>query len=254
MWLWVWYALRICRRLWRITIGLSLPPISVSDACTSAYLFTPHALTCFCLVALGSPSAGPLGRDILCTVDLAAPALARSSAASLYTSLLCPYTCVMDTDALLYCSNYKISSHTSRCPTGFLPCAIHARLLYHCRLLKISAHHLVSLYKHSSSVLRTARILALTADTFALLLVCGPTTGSLMLSYSAWGKYTPYPARPLIWNPSVQAWTFVESRRKSGTYSASDMSCRKSLRPSASSVLLCVDGCVCVCVCDAQFN
>ena len=177
-------ALRICRRLWRIAVGLSLP-VSLSDACTVACLFTPCALTCFCLVALSSPSVGPLGRDILCTVDLATPTLARSSAASLYTNLLCPYTCVMDTGAVLYCSSCKMSSHTSWCLMGFLPCVIHACLLYNGKLLKMSTYHLESLQKHSSWVLRTARIRALTAETSALSMVCGPTTGSLMLSYFA---------------------------------------------------------------------
>ena len=238
-------ALRICHRLWRIAICLSLP-VSLSDACTAACLFTRCALTSFCLVALGSPPAGTLGRDTLCTVDLAALALARSSAAFLYTILLCPYTCVMDAGPVLSCTNRRMSSHTSWCLTGFLPCAIHARLLYNCKLLKTSTHHLESLYKHSSRVLLTARIPTLTAETSALFLVCFLTTGWLMFPNSAWGKYTPYPARHPISDPFVQAWTFVESRRKFGTNSASDPLCTKSLSSPAECALSCV--CVCVCV------
>ena len=64
----------------------------------------------------------------------------------------------------------------------------HPRRLYSCKLLKMSTHHLESLYRQISWVLRTARMPALTADTSTLLFVCGPTTGSPMFSYSACGK------------------------------------------------------------------
>ena len=53
-------------------------------------------------------------------------------------------------------------------------------------------------------MLCTARIHALIVDTSALLFVCGPTTGSLMLSYSACGKKTPNPACPYISDPVQQ--------------------------------------------------
>ena len=97
-------ALRISRRLWRITIGMLLP-VRLSETCTAIYLFTPRVLVCFCLLALGPSSVGPLGHAILCTVDFAAPAVARACAASLYTNLLCPYTWVTDTDVVLPCNN-----------------------------------------------------------------------------------------------------------------------------------------------------
>ena len=76
---------------------------------------------------------------------------------------------------------------------------------------KTSTHHLESLYMHNSWVLRIVRSLALTANTSTLLFVCGPTTGSLMSSYSACGKKTrilpedPNLARPRISDPSAQA-------------------------------------------------
>ena len=104
-------ALRIPRRLCRITISLSLPE-SLSKTCTAACLFTPRVLVCFCLLTLGPSSVGPLGRTNLCTMDFAAPDLARASTASLYTNLLCPYTWVTDTDAILPC-NSCMSSHIS---------------------------------------------------------------------------------------------------------------------------------------------
>ena len=90
------------RCLWRITIGPSLTE-SLLETCIAAYLFTPCVLVCFCLLTLGLSSDGRLGCDIFCTVDFAAPALASSSKASLHTSLLCPYTCIIDTDATLVC-------------------------------------------------------------------------------------------------------------------------------------------------------
>ena len=178
-------ALRIPRRLCRITVGPSLPE-SLSETCTAACLFTPLVLMCFCLLALSPSSVDLLGRTVLCTVYLAALALARASAASLYFNLLCPYTWVTDTDTdvALPCNNWYMSSHISWCLSGCLPFAIELRRSESCKLLKILRHHLESLFKHNSWVLRTARIPALTADTSALLFVCGPTTGSLMLSYS----------------------------------------------------------------------
>ena len=85
-------ALRISSRLWRITLGLPLPE-SLSATCTAACLFTPLVLVCFCLLALGPSSVGPVGRIVLCTMDFAAPALARASAASLYTMCVCVCVC-----------------------------------------------------------------------------------------------------------------------------------------------------------------
>ena len=100
--------------------------------------------------------------------------------------------------------------------------SIQPRRLYKCKLLKMSTHHLESLYMHNSWVLRTARMRALTADTSALLFVCGPTTASLMFLYFACGKYTSNPACPRISDPSTQACTLVQSNKKSGTDSSSD--------------------------------
>ena len=103
-------ALRISRRLWWITVGLSLLE-SLSETCTAACLFTPRVLVRFCLFALGPSSIGPLGRTILCPMDFAAPALARASAASLYINLLCPYTWVTDAAAALACQEWYIFPH-----------------------------------------------------------------------------------------------------------------------------------------------
>ena len=96
-------AFRISRRLWQITSGLSLPE-SLSETCTAACLFTPLVLVRFCLLALGPSSVGPLGRTVLCTMDFAAPALARASAASLYICVdartrVRAYVCVCVCDA-----------------------------------------------------------------------------------------------------------------------------------------------------------
>ena len=105
-------ALRIPRRLWRITVGLSVPE-PLSETCTAARLFTPLVLVRFCLLALGPSSVGPLGCTVLCTVDFTAPARARASAASLCINLLCPYTWATDTVAALARANWYISSHIS---------------------------------------------------------------------------------------------------------------------------------------------
>ena len=106
----------------------------------------------------------------------------------------------------------------------------------------------VSYHRRLWWMLRTARSIALTIDTSALLLTCGPTTGSLMLSYSAWGTYTPYPTRPLILDPSVHAWTFVESTRKFGL--TPHLKCPvKSPQDPLHRVCSRVCVCVCVCVC-----
>ena len=137
-------ALCISHRLCRMTIGLSLPE-SLSETCTAACLFTPLVLACFCILALDPSSVGSLGHIVLCTVDLAAPARARASAALLYINLLCPYTWVTDTDATLPCNNWYMSSHISWCLTGCLPFTIQPRRLYSFMLLKILTHHLESL-------------------------------------------------------------------------------------------------------------
>ena len=114
-------ALHISRCLWRITTGQSLPE-SLLETGTAAYLFTPRVLVCFCLLALGPSSVGPLGPSVLCTVHFAAPALARASATFatlLYTNLSCPYTwvtvkcvcvCVCDTQSF-----NKVHYHTCVC-------------------------------------------------------------------------------------------------------------------------------------------
>ena len=236
-------ALHISRRLWWITIGVT-PPESLSETYTAACLFTPRVLVCFCLLTLGPSSIGPRGRDVLCTVDFAAPALASSSTASLYTSLLCPNTCVIDTDAILLRKDGYMSSHISWCLTGCLRFATQLQRLHSCRLPKMSTHHLESLYRHNSWVLRTARKPALTADTSAPLFVCSPSAGSLMLPYSPWGKKTPNPARPWISDPSTRACILVESNRCSGMDSAPNNSTRKSCPRirlhSSSHVLMCV--------------
>ena len=83
-------ALRISLRLWRICSGLSQSVLS-SDTCIAAYLLTP-ALVCFRLVAYWSSCGVSLTHLCLWTLDRAAPAFARVSASSLYTSLLWPYT------------------------------------------------------------------------------------------------------------------------------------------------------------------
>ena len=107
-------------------------------------------------------------------------------------------------------------------------------------------------------MLRTTRIPARTADISTLLLVCGPTTGSLMLSYFAWGKKTLNPARPRISDPSAQVGIFVESKGNSGTDSALEKSTKKSharapWQHSSCDVLVCVHASdqwssVCTCV------
>ena len=232
-------ALCISRRLWRITIGLSLPELS-SQTCTATCRFRPRVLVCFCLLTLGPSSGGALGRNVLCTLDFAAPTLANASAASLYTSLLCPCTCIMDIATVLPCNNWYMPSHISWCPIGCLPFATHPRRLHNSTLLKISTHHLESLYRHNSWLLRTARIPTLTADTSTLLFVYGPTPGSLMLSYSTWGKR---PGIPLVPRSPTHppACIFVESNINSGTDSSSN-----------NCVCVCPncprDVCVCVCV------
>ena len=78
-------TLPISRRLWRITMGLSLPEL-LSEMCTAACLFTPLVLESFGLLALVPSSVGPLGGTVSCIVDLAALALARASAALLNTN------------------------------------------------------------------------------------------------------------------------------------------------------------------------
>ena len=52
-------ALRISRRLWRITIGLSLSESSF-ETCTTACRFNTMVLVCFCLLNLGPLSSGPV--------------------------------------------------------------------------------------------------------------------------------------------------------------------------------------------------
>ena len=110
----------------------------------------------------------------------------------------------------------------------------------------MSTHHLESLYRHSSSSLRTMVMAARNTDTSALLFVCGPTTGSLTFGYSPCGKYTPYPVCPRTSDPSTHGCILVVSSKKSGTDSRSDMlnksrsgdpSCcgRSPSRPSRSS-------------------
>ena len=93
-------ALRIRRRLWQIVIGVSLS-VSAYETCTDACLFTPLALVCFCLLTRGPLFGATLGRTVLSTLDLAGPALANASAASLYT--LCPYTCVTSCVCVCVC-------------------------------------------------------------------------------------------------------------------------------------------------------
>ena len=63
-------AVRISRRLWQITTSLSLPDSS-SNTCTVACRFIPLVLVCFCPLTLGPSSGGPLGLDVLCTLDFA---------------------------------------------------------------------------------------------------------------------------------------------------------------------------------------
>ena len=93
-------TLRISLRLCRMFAGLSLSELS-SDTCTAACLLIPLPLVCLRLVASGLPCGMSLTRLGLCTLDIAAPAFARVSASSLYTNLLCPYTCFIDMCAVL---------------------------------------------------------------------------------------------------------------------------------------------------------
>ena len=113
------------------------------------------------------------------TLDGTALAFGRAPTCSLYASLLCSYTRVIE----MIVGLPYISFHTSWCLTGFLPRAIHPLRLYihrlrlyiH-RLEKRSTHHFELVYRHSSSKTSTRCIAALAAETSALLFVWAPTT------------------------------------------------------------------------------
>ena len=72
-----------------LSLFVPLSTVLPSDACTDACRFTPLPLCCSCRVVRAPSSGGRLCLAGRCTTDCAAPALASSSAVSLYTFLLC---------------------------------------------------------------------------------------------------------------------------------------------------------------------